>query len=124
MSENLVGNGSGKFNGKFVSAGKIYDKTYDVEKTQDAEVREVADAKSSEGHEGPVSHGWFSLGQGRGIKWTLWKTSVTFQRSEKQGDKWITLEELHVAPKILKEFVWRIPGWLEIIDKNNGKNLA
>lgn len=68
--------------------------------------------------EGPVSHGWFSLGQGRGIKWTLWRTSVTFQRQEKQGDKWIALEELHVAPKILKEIVWRIPGWLETVDGN------
>jgi len=71
--------------------------------------------------EGPVSHGWFSLGQGRGIKWTLWKTSVTFQRQEKQGDKWIALEELHVAPKVLKELVWRIPGWLECTERNDGK---
>jgi len=70
--------------------------------------------------EGPVSHGWFSLGQGRGIKWTLWKTSVTFQRQEKQGDRWIALEELHVAPKVLKELVWRIPGWLETVDKSRG----
>ena len=72
--------------------------------------------------EGPVSHGWFSLGQGRGIKWTLWKTSVTFQRKEKQGYKWIALEELHVAPKVLKELVWRIPGWLETVDGNSGKD--
>jgi len=69
--------------------------------------------------EGPVSHGWFSLGQGRGIKWTLWKTSVTFQRQEKQGDKWIALEELHVAPKVLKEMVWRIPGWLETVEQSD-----
>lgn len=62
--------------------------------------------------EASVEHGWFSLGQGRGIKWTLWKTSVTFQRQEKQGDQWITLEELHVAPKVLKEFAWRSPIWL------------
>lgn len=71
--------------------------------------------------EGPLSYGWFSLGQSRGIKWTLWKTSVTFQRREKQGDNWLTTEELHVAPKILKELAWRIPGWLESIDKNNGR---
>jgi len=69
--------------------------------------------------EGPLSYGWLPLGVGRGVKWTLWKTSVTFQRREKQGDNWLTTEELHVAPKILKEIVWRIPGWLESIDKND-----
>jgi len=69
--------------------------------------------------EGPLDHGWFSLGQGRGIKWTLWDTNLTFQRQEKQGDKWITLEELHVAPKVLKELLWRSPGWLGVIDKKN-----
>jgi len=69
--------------------------------------------------EGPLSYGWLPLGVGKGIKWSLWKTSVTFQRREKQGDNWLTTEELHVAPKILKEIVWRIPGWLESIDKNN-----
>lgn len=68
--------------------------------------------------EGPVDTGWFSLGSGRGIKWTLWKTSVTFQRQEKQGDKWITLEELHVAPKVLKEISWRCPIWLDKIEKS------
>ena len=80
------------------------------------------DASAYPKPEGPVSHGWFSLGQGRGIKWTLWKTSVTFQRQEKQGDRWIALEELHVAPKILKEIVWRIPGWLEIVDGSGRKD--
>jgi hypothetical protein len=72
--------------------------------------------------EGPADYGWFSLGQGRGIKWTLWKTSVTFQRQEKQGDKWITLEELHVAPKVLKEVSWRCPGWLSVIEGGSGKD--
>lgn len=71
--------------------------------------------------EGPLSYGWLPLGAGRGIKWTLWKTNVTFQRQEKQGDKWLTTEELHVAPKVLKELVWRIPSWLESIEKNNGR---
>jgi hypothetical protein len=69
--------------------------------------------------EGPLDHGWFSLGQGRGIKWTLWNSNLTFQRQEKQGDKWITLEELHVAPKVLKELSWRSPGWLSVIDRQN-----
>jgi len=74
--------------------------------------------------EGPLSYGWLPLGVGKGIKWSLWKTSVTFQRREKQGDNWLTTEELHVAPKILKEIVWRIPSWLESIDKNDQRRKA
>lgn len=71
--------------------------------------------------EGPVSYGWVPLGQGRGIKWVLWKTNVTFHRQEKQGDNWLTTEELHIAPQVLKEIAWRIPGWLECIEKNDGR---
>jgi len=78
-------------------------------------------AEYSKKAEGPLSYGWLPLGMGRGIKWTLWKTNVTFQRQEKQGDKWLTTEELHVAPKVLKELIWRIPSWLESIEKNNGR---
>lgn len=81
-------------------------------------VEKVGYAKKAEG---PLSYGWLPLGSGRGIKWTLWKTNVTFQRQEKQGDKWLTTEELHVAPKVLKELIWRIPFWLESIEKNNGR---
>ena len=70
--------------------------------------------------DGPISYGWLPLGMGRGVKWVLWKSNVTFQRQEKQGDRWLTTEELHLAPKILKEIVWRIPSWLESIEKNSG----
>jgi hypothetical protein len=69
----------------------------------------------------PLSYGWFSLGPQRGIKWVLWKTNVTFQRQEKDNEQWLTKEELHVAPKVLKELVWRIPKWLESIEANNGR---
>ena len=88
------------------------------------ELNKTVDKKTgySKKADGPLSYGWLPLGVGRGIKWTLWKTSVTFQRREKQGDNWLTTEELHVAPKILKELVWRIPGWLVSIDKNNGRS--
>jgi len=69
----------------------------------------------------PVSYGWFGLGQGRGIKWALWPTSVVFTRQEKQGDKWLTTEELHVAPIVLKEIAWRAGHWLASIEKNGRK---
>ena len=65
----------------------------------------------------PNSYGYVPLGVGKGIKWTLWDNSVTIQRTEKKGDNWETTEEFHVAPTLLKEFFWRIPGWLAIIDQ-------
>ena len=68
----------------------------------------------------PVDSGWFPLMPGRGVKWTLWKTNVSFQRQEKENENWLTKEEFHVSPSILKELVWRIPSWLESIEKNNG----
>jgi hypothetical protein len=77
--------------------------------------------------EGALASGWFPLGPGRGIEWTLWKSNVTFQRQEKQGDKWIILEELHVAPKVLKELAWRAPLWLdkmeEKIESKDGEDI-
>ena len=64
----------------------------------------------------PISNGWFSLGEGKGIKWVLWSSSVTLQRQEKQGDKWLTTEELHLAPTVLKELAWRCGHWLNVIE--------
>lgn len=81
-------------------------------------------AAKKEKSPGPLSYGWFSLGMGKGIKWVLWNTNVTLQRQEKQGDQWLTTEELHLAPKVLKEIVWRLPGWLESIESNNGRKKA
>ena len=77
--------------------------------------------KALETKNGPVSYGWISLGMGKGIKWVLWSSNVTFQRQEKQGDKWLTTEEIHLAPKTLKEISWRIPSWLQEIDSNMDK---
>lgn len=64
----------------------------------------------------PISYGWISLGAGKGIKWILWDTNITLQRQEKQGDKWLTTEELHLAPKVLKEINWRVPSWLQSME--------
>jgi hypothetical protein len=65
----------------------------------------------------PNSTGYVPLGVGKGIKWTLWDNAVTIQRTEKKGDNWETTEEFHVAPSLLKEFFWRIPHWLSVIDQ-------
>jgi len=65
----------------------------------------------------PNSSGYVPLGIGKGIRWTLWDNSVTIQRTEKKGEVWETTEEFHVAPSLLKEFFWRIPSWLAVIDQ-------
>ncbi len=70
----------------------------------------------------PASKGWFSLGPGRGIKWALWNTNVSLQRQEKENDSWMTKEEFHISPKVLKEISWRIPSWLEHIESNGGES--
>lgn len=70
----------------------------------------------------PISNGWFGLGEGRGIQWALWSSSVTLRRQEKQGDKWITTEELHVAPSVLKEIAWRCGHWLSVIENSRNES--
>ena len=65
----------------------------------------------------PNSSGYIPLGVGKGIRWALWDNSVTIQRTEKKGDVWETTEEFRVAPSLLKEFFWRIPSWLSVIDQ-------
>lgn len=77
--------------------------------------------QTSKASRGPIEYGWFGLGEGKGMKWALWPNSVTFQRQEKQGDKWITTEELHVAPVVLKEIAWRCGGWLGHIENERNK---
>lgn len=72
----------------------------------------------------PVSYGWVGLGPGKGIKWTLWPNSVVLARQEKQGEKWLTTEELHVAPSVLKEIAWRAGHWLALIEKDGRKKVV
>ncbi len=67
-------------------------------------------------NDGPLDYGWLPLGAGKGIKWTLWQTNVVLARQEKQGDQWLTTEEIHLAPKILKEIHWRLVHWLATIE--------
>ncbi len=62
----------------------------------------------------PISDGWFNLGEGKGIRWVLWGNNVTLQRKEKEGDKWNVTEEMHLAPKVLKEIFWMAPNWLNV----------
>lgn len=92
----------------------------DVESAQFEHAKLPTETLKKEKSSGPISYGWFSLGMGKGVKWVLWESNVTLQRQEKQGDRWLTTEELHLAPKVLKEIVWRLPGWLESIEKNDG----
>lgn len=66
----------------------------------------------------PIAYGWLPYGKGRGIKWTLWQSNVTLQRQEKEGDNWQIKEELHIAPILMKELLWRVPNWLVLMENN------
>ncbi|MEM7821305.1 MAG: hypothetical protein QXX38_00585 [Candidatus Aenigmatarchaeota archaeon] len=73
--------------------------------------------KNIENNRRPFDNGFISIGQGKGIKWVLWENNVTFQRQEKFGDQWQTVEEFHAPLSLLKEIAWRISHWLAIIDQ-------
>jgi len=72
--------------------------------------------------EKPMADGWFALGEGKGIRWVLWSNSVALERKEKENDSWKVTEEVHLAPKVLKEIFWRLPGWIDSIEKSSGGN--
>lgn len=73
--------------------------------------------EETESENRPLYKIWISLGKGIGIKMTLWKANLTLQRQEKQGDRWLVTEEMHLPPNILKELNWRIPNFLNAIVK-------
>ena len=72
----------------------------------------------------PVSKGWIPISEDNWVNWSLWDNNVTFQRRVKNEDKWITKEQFHFSPKILKEISWRIPSWLTAIECKRKKNLV
>jgi len=67
------------------------------------------------------AEGWFGLGEGLGIKWILESDNLLLQRQEKQFDKWITTEEIHLPKSTLKELYWRITRFLEILEDDLGE---
>jgi hypothetical protein len=72
----------------------------------------------------PVAKGWIPIGENKWVNWSLWDNNVTFQRRVKDEDKWVTKEQFHFSPKVLKEIWWRIPNWLTAIECKRKKNLV
>jgi hypothetical protein len=63
----------------------------------------------------PIEKWYLPLGPERGIQFTLWEKSLQLTRTEKNTEtgRWETKQEIHLAPIILKELMWRIPIILE-----------
>lgn len=74
----------------------------------------------------PLSHAYFGLGEGKGIKATVWPNSITLERTEKKDGQWQTTQEFHLAFNVLKEISWRSTHWLQQMnnERENEKKKA
>ena len=74
----------------------------------------------------PLSHAYFGLGEGKGIKATVWPNSITLERTEKKDGQWQTIQEFHLAFSVLKEISWRSSHWLQEMnnERENEKKKA
>lgn len=66
----------------------------------------------------PIKSDYIHLGEGKGIKVTLWPTSLTLERVEKneKTGKWEGKEKVTLAPKVLEWLGVRIPAFIAMID--------
>ncbi|HLC39948.1 MAG TPA: hypothetical protein VJJ76_03690 [archaeon] len=71
---------------------------------------------TGEKHDRPLTHAYFALGEGKGIKAAIWPSSVTLQRTEKKDGQWQTTQEITLAYNVVKEIAWRSSHWLQKMD--------
>ena len=65
----------------------------------------------------PIKSDYITLGEGRGIKVTLWPTSLSLERVEKsEKGKWEGKEKITLAPKVLEWLGVRIPAYVAMMD--------
>ncbi len=64
----------------------------------------------------PIKSDYITLGEGKGIKVTLWPTSLALERVERKEGKWETQEKITLAPKVLEWLGVRIPGYVSMMD--------
>ncbi len=64
----------------------------------------------------PIKNDYIGLGEGRGIKVTLWPTSLMLERVKREYGKWKTQEKITLAPKVLEWLGVRIPGYVSMMD--------
>lgn len=66
----------------------------------------------------PIKSDYVAMGEGRGMKITLWPTSLQIERVEKDETtkKWETKEKITLAPKLLEYLGVRIPAFIAMMD--------
>lgn len=65
----------------------------------------------------PIKSDYITLGEGKGIKVTLWPNSLTLERTEKsEAGKWETKEKITLAGKVLEWLGVRIPAFIAMMD--------
>ena len=66
----------------------------------------------------PIRSDYVAMGEGKGMKMTLWPTSLQIERLEKDATtkKWETKEKITLAPKILEYLGVRIPAFIAMMD--------
>lgn len=71
----------------------------------------------------PIKSDYIAMGEGRGMKITLWPTSLQIERVEKDETtkKWETKEKITLAPKVLEYLGVRIPAFIAMMDAQKEK---
>ncbi|MCD6547640.1 MAG: hypothetical protein J7K22_03765 [Nanoarchaeota archaeon] len=64
----------------------------------------------------PIKSSYINLGEGKGIKVTLWPTRLVLERVEKTKGKWETKEKITLAPKVLEWLGVRIPAFIAMME--------
>ncbi len=64
----------------------------------------------------PIKSEYVTLGEGKGIKVTLWPNSLRLERVEKKEGKWETTEQITLAIKVLEWLGVRIPAFIAMME--------
>lgn len=64
----------------------------------------------------PIKSEYVTLGEGKGIKITLWPNSLRLERVEKKEGKWETTEKITLAIKVLEWLGVRIPAFIAMME--------
>lgn len=64
----------------------------------------------------PIKKDYIPLGEGKGIRVTLWPNSLALERVEKKEGDWETTQEITLASKVMEYLTARLPGWITLMD--------
>ncbi|MCD6575599.1 MAG: hypothetical protein J7K73_00370 [Nanoarchaeota archaeon] len=64
----------------------------------------------------PIRSDYINLGEGKGIKVTVWPNSIRLERVEKKEGKWETTEQITLAIKVLEWLGVRLPAFIAMME--------